>query len=115
MAIVYDTFVWCPSTQSSADGTFSTLTAQFGDGYAQEAGNGLHTESQNWNLMFVGKSPTIAPILNFIKIHQGYRAFLWTPPLSDEPRYYKVKTYSLNPSGADVFSLSLTFTEAFKP
>ncbi|HGX3315081.1 TPA: phage tail protein, partial [Pseudomonas aeruginosa] len=45
-----ETFTWVPDDGADVDGTLRTRTSQFGDGYAQESGDGLNGESQSWSL-----------------------------------------------------------------
>ncbi|WP_246829258.1 phage tail protein, partial [Morganella sp. HMSC11D09] len=50
----------------------------------------------------------------FIDRHGGIKAFQWKPPL--EPvGLYRCDEHKLTPLGGDNYSLSLTFTQAFKP
>ena len=74
-----ETFIW-PDDEADVDGTLRTRTSQFGDGYAQESGDGLNGESQSWSLTFGGLPDEVGPILDFIRRHKGYRSFLWTRP-----------------------------------
>jgi len=40
-----ETFTWSPRVDPEGTSTFRVLRAQFGDGYAQEAGDGIHNET----------------------------------------------------------------------
>ena len=48
-----------------------TLRVQFGDGYEQEAADGIHTVTQSWPLQFVGNEVYVRPILDFVRRHAG--------------------------------------------
>ncbi|EPQ5164044.1 phage tail protein, partial [Pseudomonas aeruginosa] len=56
-----ETFTWVPDDGADVDGTLRTRTSQFGDGYAQESGDGLNGESQSWSLTFGGLPDEVGP------------------------------------------------------
>lgn len=109
-----ESFTWCPRINAEQDVSFRRRTAQFGDGYQQAAGDGLNPRSQNWKLQFTGDATLITEIKAFLDRHHGVKAFQWKPPL--EPTgLYRCDKYTPVALGAGMYSLSLTFEQAFKP
>jgi phage-related protein len=109
-----ETFVWCPKTEAQGTTTQRVRTSQFGDGYAQVVGDGINGKSQSWNLTFVGKEAVTREIRDFLDSHRGYKSFLWTPPLGDLG-LYRAEEYQLTGNGAGVYTITVTFNEAFAP
>ena len=46
-------FTWYPCTEPQGRIDHRTLSAKFGDGYAQIAADGIHSTTQSWPLCFV--------------------------------------------------------------
>lgn len=107
-------FIWRATGQPSGTTTFRRLTAQFGDGYRQVAGDGINNKVQSWPLTFAGSKKEMGALVAFLDKHAGIRSFLWKPPLGDEGLYEAV-THSINPVGGDVYTVSATFQQVFKP
>lgn len=109
-----ETFTWCPRLNAEADTTFRTRKVQYGNGYAQVAGDGLNPRSQKWTLSFTGDESYIEAIKAFLDARAGTAAFLWKPPL--EPiGLYRCDTYKPTALGAGKYNLDATFEQAFKP
>lgn len=53
--------------------------AQFGDGYEQRVADGINTDMQQWQLMFVKATATIAAIDAQLAGYGGVTRFTWTP------------------------------------
>lgn len=109
-----DEFTWCVRTEITGTGTFATRSAQFGDGYQQNASEGLNNESQQWPISMVGRASKVGPALEFIRARKGAVSFLWTPPLGEQGLYL-CKTYNITAHGNGVFTLSATFEQTFQP
>ncbi len=82
--------------------TQRTWENDFGDGYTQAGGIGINTKSETWNLthsgvMAVGEELPL--VRDFIDRHEGYKAFIWTPPGGVQGRY-RCKGYKSKPLGA---------------
>lgn len=107
-------FVWKATGQPTGTVTFRRLTAQFGDGYRQVAGDGINNKVQSWPLTFSGSKQEMQVVMSFLDRHAGIASFLWTPPMGVEG-YYEAPAYSLNPVGGDVYTVSATFNQIFKP
>lgn len=108
------TFTWDCDAEPTGSVTLRVLTAQFGDGYKQQAADGINNKSQSWPLVFTGTSARIKPIRDFLDGLGGYKAFFWTPPLGTQG-YYKAAAYNTQHRGGDVWTLSVTFEQSFQP
>lgn len=109
-----ETFDWCPRVGAQGTTTMRVLRAQFGDGYAQVGADGINNNVQSWPLTFTGKRPDIEPIKAFLDAHAGYKSFYWTPPMGVQG-LYRAGSYSLAAQGAEIFSITVTFEQAFAP
>ncbi|MEN4919714.1 phage tail protein [Achromobacter spanius] len=109
-----DKFTWRATGQPNGAVTFRRLTAQFGDGYRQVAGDGINSKVQSWPLTFAGSKREMDALVAFLDRHAGIRSFLWTPPLGEEG-LYEAPTFSLSHVGGDVYTVSATFQQVFKP
>lgn len=108
-----ETFTYDPLTEPMGTKTFRVLEAKFGDGYAQNAADGLNNSMESWPLSFQGYDTEILPIKNFLDRHGGWKAFKWTPPLSEEG-FYKAKSYTLTAGkGFNNYILNVTFEQYY--
>lgn len=114
MSMAIEVFNWSPRPNPVGTLKDRTLRVQFGDGYEQEAADGIHAATQSWPLEFVGREAYVRPILEFVKRHAGYRAFFWTPPMGEQG-YYKAREVRLRAMEGDMFALSFTMDQVFKP
>lgn len=81
-----ETFTWTHDRGISAKHTPRVLKAQFGDGYAQRALDGLNAKESTWEVRFANRSTTEATaILDFLDARQGVEAFLFTPTGAEAP------------------------------
>lgn len=72
-----ETFIWMPTGYELARAP-STLTAKFGDGYRQDAANGLNANLAQWELTFddvIGQ--TAQAIDDFLSARAGVERFLF--------------------------------------
>lgn len=109
-----DTFTWASTGTPSGTVTLRVRTAQMGDGYSQEVGDGINAKVQSWPLIFVGSKAEMLPIVAFLDAHAGYIGFNWTPPLGVQG-LYKAPTYAMSPVGGGVYTINVTFQEKFAP
>ncbi len=107
-------FTWAPRCDPIGTVTLRKLSAQFGDGYKQEAADGINNKVQSWPLSFAGKAAKITPIRDFFDARMGYQSFFWTPPLGVQG-YYKCSSYTLHPLGGGTYELNCTFEQSFQP
>lgn len=110
---VLETFSWSPQNGPTADIEDRNTVVQYGDGYAQVAGDGINTESQKWPLTFTGMKEDILPILKFLRSHAGRRAFKWVNPL-DELGLYRSSDLKVTPIDFARMSVTVTFVSAYR-
>ena len=108
-------FNWNPRRNPQGSVSFRTLSAQFGDGYAQVAQDGINSRVESWPLEFFGTQAETAPIKAFLDRHGGWKGFLWTPPLGQQSVFLMDGGYQLVPLGGGWFTLSVTFKQKFIP
>lgn len=107
-----ETFEYTPLAEPSAKSSMRTLVAQFGDGYAQRAADGINGRTEDWGLEFAGKFEEISPIKLFLDRHAGWKSFLWVTPLGDTQHFVTPAGYDMVPfNGIDRYRLTVTFTQ----
>lgn len=107
------TFTWVPAVSGlSGTATLKVRKAQFGDGYAQRAADGLNSRSSSFNLTFIGDAAKISAIRDFLDARAGAEAFYWTPLL--RPRsLFTCETYSEPTKDGDLYTMTATFNQTF--
>lgn len=113
--MAHEVFIWQPLADPEGTSTFRVLSAQFGDGYTQEVGDGLNNEIRAWPLQFWGYEWEIQPIRDFLRRHQGFRPFLWTPPIEPDAGLFIARDIRIRAMGGKSYTLSATFEERFEP
>lgn len=109
-----DTLIFTPDDEPSRTVKPRIKKAQFGDGYAQRAPDGINHQLSVWTLTHdMRKAEDITYLTEFLDAQGGTAIFLWTPPNSPAPKrfvceggYDEVDNY-----GGIVKSLSFTLTE----
>ena len=91
-----------------------TLKAEFGDGYAQRAGDGPNnmpvTLDVTWtNLTSAQKND----ILTFFKARKGFEAFYYTYQDETTARVYICETWSHTHSDADNYTVTATLQQVY--
>lgn len=109
-----DTFIWKSDATLSGGGEFVTKKAQFGDGFSQEAPDGINNDVQLWSVIVNGYTHELAPVMEFIRAKAGGESFFWTPPLGVQG-YYRCKKYSPVPQGSGLYTLTLEFQQVYTP
>lgn len=109
-----DTFTWVPLVDPQGTTTYRTRKAQFGDGYSQEVKDGINNATDTWPLTFRDKGAVIAQIKAFLDAHAGSASFYWTPPLGVQG-LFKAAACQVQPNGGDIFTLTTTFQQVFRP
>ncbi|WP_145150910.1 phage tail protein [Pseudomonas oryzihabitans] len=109
-----EVFIWRPDSRAAPQFQQRTRSAQFGDGYKQEAGDGLNTETQSWPLTFTGSKARIIEIVTFLRSRQGAQSFYWTTPFG-EKLLFRCKAYNPAHVGGTVWQLTATFEQSFQP
>lgn len=77
-------------------------------------GDGPNNVTDSWALTFVVKEEDAVAIKAFLDRHAGYKSFLWTPPLSGVG-FFRSTAPAVTSNGADWYTLTTTFTQAFAP
>jgi len=113
--MAYQTFSWSAHSEPTSTTQYRVLSAQFGDGYKQSAGDGINNEVNSWPLTFKGLEHEIKPIRDFLRSHKGYKPFYWKPPLETEAFLFEVTEFSVVPMGGRAYTLTATFVQRFAP
>lgn len=110
-----DTFPpnWVPLVNATGTDTFSVATAQFGDGYVQEAARGIHPALASWSLSWLGTADPPA-IRAWLRAHVGQR-FVWTPPDGAQGQFACPGGCTITAVGGGVYQLTATFVERATP
>lgn len=106
------TFTWVVDTQAQPTIGYTVRTAQFGDGYAQDVGEGINNKTESWEVTFTGSDTDVLAIMDFMDALAGYKAFFWTNPLG-KIGLYKCKNPQPTEVGGDTFTFAGTFTKAY--
>jgi phage-related protein len=116
-----ETFTWVPSTATQGQMTPRTLTAQFGEGYAQDVKDGINALLRTWDLTFDPLPPVngigtdLANLLDinaFLELRGGAEKFLWLQPTPFDLEglvAFICKSWQFVYNGGDVTSLRCTF------
>jgi phage-related protein len=107
-------FTWPTQNGDAPDITYRVRTAQFGDGYKQESGDGPNNKEDSYPISYTGPKAKVLEIMAFFDRHAGAKAFLWTTPLG-ELGLFTCKKPVPTPMGGSVFKLTSTFDRAFQP
>jgi phage-related protein len=108
------TFTWSVENGATGDITHRVRSVQFGDGYSQKAADGLNSKSQSWPISHTGPQEQVRAIVDFLDLHRGAKAFLWTPPLG-ELGLFTCASYRTACRGGEVYTLTATFEQTFHP
>ncbi|WP_408534621.1 phage tail protein [Paraburkholderia fungorum] len=105
-------FTWAPSLEIVGTTKYVVRTAQFGDGFSQSVQDGINNRFDTYPLTFSGDGTKIAAIKAFLDSTGGYQAFNWTPPLRAQG-LFKCDTPTIQPHGANSYTLTVNFVEVF--
>lgn len=88
---------------------------QFGGGYTQISGDGIHPESLTYDFKFSGKPSTALQIYAFLRRHKT-KSFSFKPPFEDLA-IWRVQVDSLEKvvKSKSEISVTATFEQAFQP
>lgn len=106
--------------QPSIQARFRTLRADFGDGYTQEAGDGINTRKESWQVSVTGRwaddgGMPVKAVSEFLDRHAGYKAFQWVTPLGDLKLFKCRGGYSKKQESPGVYTVTATFEEVYQP
>ena len=109
------TFTWSATYASAVKKAPRILDAQFGDGYAQRAQDGINASPQSWSLVFNGVDDTEADAIEaFLEARGAHEPFDWTPPGKASARFV-CKEWNREYSDFQLDNLTMTFTQDFAP
>ncbi len=110
-------FTWRPLLETPSSTKYRNLTAQFGDGYKQVAGDGINTKLQAWDLLFRSSSSVITDITEFLDRHAGALRFEWTPRGESKVvvrcSEYNTVNHTHTPTRSGVVSLTAKFEREY--
>lgn len=109
-----ETFDFTIQTRPTGTRTIRTRKAQFGDGYSQEAADGINVRQQVWNISWEGNFDQARLIADFFNRHDGYKAFYWTPPNQSIPLKFTCKEWQEIPHVGSQVKISATFTQVYR-
>ena len=75
-----ETFTWAVRIEPVGDVGFAVAEAVFGDGYSQQAAEGINNVTEAWQVSIRGMAEKISAVDTFLRRHGGFKRFLWTPP-----------------------------------
>lgn len=111
-----EVFTWKVRAEPTGNIAMRTLTTNFGDGYSQDAADGINPRMQSWNVQFRGPSvpalctpgTNIRAVDEFLTARGGHQSFYWTPP-QGQRGLYLCKAWSIAKDGPRVSTLTATF------
>lgn len=107
-----ETFTFKPLANPTVTTKQRSIVAQFGDGYAQRASDGINGNTEEWTLQFSGCLDDIAPIRDFLNIHGGWKSFLWVTPMGDTQHFVTPEGYTYVPhNGINFATLTVKFVQ----
>ncbi|MDD1002440.1 phage tail protein [Pseudomonas sp. TNT2022 ID642] len=107
-------FTWPTGRGETPDINYRVRSSKFGNGYAQNVGDGPNNKEDSYPITCVGHKVRVQQIMAFLDRHAGAKAFLWTTPLG-ELGLFTCKNPAPTPMGGGVFKLTATFERAFQP
>jgi phage-related protein len=109
-----DLFIWVPSYEPEESHAPRLNSAQGGDGYSQDAPDGLNHDPMHWVLTFEHCLRDEADAISgFLKSKGGHTPFYWVSPTGDIGALYKCKTWSRSQSGPSTFRIRAQFDQSF--
>lgn len=115
-----ETFDFPVDNSASIEVSQRNLRTDFGDGYTQEAGDGINTRSENWRISAMGhwesgRGMPVKAMAEFLDRQGGYTAFQWVTPMGATKLFKCRSGYTLTAKGAGNFQLTATFEEVHAP
>lgn len=113
-----ETFTWLVySAPPRVEYEAITRSAAFGDGYSQQAADGINNEKQIWELELWGHREVdqLGDVKVFLRLRrQRGESFLWTPPGEPESLYRCTKLSAVDELEG-YLRISCTFEQTFQP
>jgi phage-related protein len=114
--MAFDTFPDIPPAFGAPEDTeCNILATSFGDGYGQEAANGLNHIRRGWSLTWNGLTKAQADtIINFLIAKGGYTPFLWKHEEDAADLKWTCKQWQRTPEETqDCYRVTATFEQSF--
>ncbi len=96
---------------------FATITAQFGDGYMQRAGDGINKELENWSITWDNLNQTERDIIwAFIDVVQMSEVIEWQAPGDLVEKNWIIDPESEigeQAKSGDIYTVSLTLKRVY--
>lgn len=109
------TFTIAPDFGSPLSVKPRTLAAQYGDGYAMRAQDGINARPDEWQLTFSARTPAErAAIMDFLDARNGTEAFDWTAPDGTAARWV-CPEWSYTPDTAAANTITARFVRDYAP
>ena len=107
-----NTFTYSPTIASQKSHEPRVNRVDFGNGYYQLVGDGINSNLEKWNLIFIVEDTEKQAIEDFFLNEGGYNYFNWT---SDEAgavqKQYICSSWNIQPMGASTYQISAIFEE----
>ena len=112
--MAYEQFTWGGTIDSGdSDVTFNVLSSKMGDGYEVRIGDGIDLKKQVEPVTIRGSKALVKQVTDFLDRHEGWRAFLYTPP-DDVMGYYYCPGYRRRGFGGDNAQVSFSLVKTTK-
>ena len=105
-----------PSQSSKVVRKFRTLALQFGDGYRQDAPDGINYQIDTWSLNFENLNSTDAStVRTFFDTVGSFTTFTWTAPGDSTSKVWKMdpQGYAVQALAGNVYTITLTIVQVF--
>jgi phage-related protein len=103
-----------PNAATSSSTKARVLMAEFGDGYSQRGGDGIHTIKQEISATWTALDTTAAnTLISFFEAHEGYIAFLWTPFRETTPKKFICMEWNESYNRASLTTVNATLQQVF--
>ncbi len=103
-----------PSQSSSVTSKFRTVTAKFGDGYRQDAPDGINDRTDVWDLRFEHLQATQRDIVkNFFDTVKTSTSFTWQAPGDSVVKTWKATSGLSRTNMGITTTLAITIEQVF--
>lgn len=104
------------SQSSSRSIKYRVLKAQFGNGYAQVAPDGINCKVENWNIRYENiEKVDRDTVVDFLDTVAGWDLITWTPTNDTLEKTYRVTAegYSEQSMAGTIFTISFNLEQVF--
>lgn len=107
-----ETFTWQTERGVQPTINYKTITAQFGDGYAQTSTDGINNKDESYAVKVHAYGDKAVEIKDFFDRHAGWKSFYWTPPLG-KIGLYRCLDATPVAQGGGLYVFSGTFIKSY--